>query len=351
MYADNSIVGDADRQTQAALCDKIGRNFQRELGCETMTRAFTKLSLATGLMLLANAPVVSGWQQSKKAAPAQSQGMTVDGVINLIQNGISEDVILTRLHKANVPMELTDDDLIKLKKANVSDNIVKTMIDPAAEVTAPAAPADAVPSPAPVPVAPAAPQAAPAAAEPARNAPATAPAAGTEAADDPDSPHDPGIYLFAKDAQGKPHMRLLDRGAVHYQHPWKSFQQININAKAVFDGPHATIRCTDPNPVFYISWENTGAAVPFDQSVVTPNQFKLVQLTVSNKSRREVGLAIHNEISRKEVLRVAIEKLGSRIFYKVTLRDALLPGEYAFMSSVALSNDVFDFGVDPAPAQ
>jgi hypothetical protein len=43
--------------------------------------------------------------------------------------------------------------------------------------------------------------------------------------------------------------------------------------------------------------------------------------------------------------------VGNRNFYKVTLKDALLPGEYAFISSVALSKDAFDFGVDPAPAQ
>jgi hypothetical protein len=314
------------------------RNFRTGLDVKTMTRSWTTLSLAAGLMLL-TAPVVSAWQQAKPAAPAQSPGMTVDGVINLLQNGISEDVILTRLRKANVPMELTDADLIKLKKANVSDTIVKTMMDPAAEVAAPAAPADPVPPPVPPP------------APPAADGAKTAPAAGSETADDPASPHDPGIYLFAKDAEGKPRMRLLDRGSIQYHNAWKSFQRINVNAKAAFDGPHATIRCTDPNPVFYISWDNTGAAVPFDQSVVTPNQFNLVQLTVSNKNRREASLAVHNEISRKEILRVAIEKVGNRNFYKVTLKDALLPGEYAFISSVALSKDAFDFGVDPAPAQ
>jgi hypothetical protein len=76
-----------------------------------------------------------------------------------------------------------------------------------------------------------------------------------------------------------------------------------------------------------------------------------VQLTASKKHPREAAVAMHNQISSKDFIRVSIEKMGNRNLYKVTLGVPLPPGEYAFISSAPLSNDVFDFGVDSPSAQ
>jgi curli biogenesis system outer membrane secretion channel CsgG len=99
---------------------------------------------------------------AKPAAPPSP----VDSVIQSVKAGLSEGLIIKTLQRDNKPMNLTPGDLVKLKNAGVSENIIGMMLDPASAPAGAAAPA-----PAPVPVAAAPPPAAPA------PAPAPAPAA------------------------------------------------------------------------------------------------------------------------------------------------------------------------------
>ncbi len=93
-----------------------------------------------------------------KPAAAPSQ---VDSVIQSVKAGLSENLIIKTLQRDNKPMNLTPGDLVKLKNAGVSENIIGVMLDPAsapapAAAAAPAA-APAPPPPAPEPVAVSAP--------------------------------------------------------------------------------------------------------------------------------------------------------------------------------------------------
>jgi curli biogenesis system outer membrane secretion channel CsgG len=77
--------------------------------------------------------------------------------------GLSENLIIKTLQRDNKPMNLTPGDLVKLKNAGVSENIIGVMLDPAsapapAAAAAPAAaPAPPPPPPEPAPVAVSAP--------------------------------------------------------------------------------------------------------------------------------------------------------------------------------------------------
>ena len=62
------------------------------------------------------------------------QGLNVDGVLTMVQAGLSEDVIIARLRKEGKAFDLSPDDLVRLKKANTTDNVLKVMIDPNAEL-------------------------------------------------------------------------------------------------------------------------------------------------------------------------------------------------------------------------
>src|SRR5579862_9544922 len=63
-----------------------------------------------------------------KPAAASSQ---VDSVIQSVKAGLSETLIIRTLQRENKPANLTTADLVKLKNAGVSENIINTMLDPA----------------------------------------------------------------------------------------------------------------------------------------------------------------------------------------------------------------------------
>ena len=114
------------------------------------------------------APKAAPAKAATKAAPSQ-----VDSVIESVKAGLSESIIIRTLKKDNKPADLTTADLVKLKNAGVSENIINVMLDPgsspapaaaAAPAPAPAAAAAPAPAPAPEPVAAAAPAPAPSAA-------------------------------------------------------------------------------------------------------------------------------------------------------------------------------------------
>ncbi len=109
---------------------------------------------------------------AKPARAAQKPASQVDNVIQLVKAGMSEGLIIKTLQKQNKPADLTPTDLVKLKNAGVSENIINVMMDPSAAAAPAAAPAPAEPAPQP-----AAPEPAPQAAPPAEAyAPAAAPA-------------------------------------------------------------------------------------------------------------------------------------------------------------------------------
>jgi curli biogenesis system outer membrane secretion channel CsgG len=120
------------------------------------------------------APKAAPAKAATKAAPSQ-----VDSVIESVKAGLSESLIIRTLQRDNKPANLTTADLVKLKNAGVSENIINVMLDPTSAPAAAAAPA----APAPAPVAAAAPAAAPAP-EPAPTAAAApAPSAATTQAE------------------------------------------------------------------------------------------------------------------------------------------------------------------------
>jgi curli biogenesis system outer membrane secretion channel CsgG len=101
----------------------------------------------------------------------------VDSVIQLVKAGMSDDLIIKSLKRTNKASDLSPADMVKLKQAGVSDNVIGVMLDPSS-VPAPAAAAPPPPPPAPEPAP--APAAAPA---PVASAPAPAPTGATTQAE------------------------------------------------------------------------------------------------------------------------------------------------------------------------
>ena len=96
------------------------------------------------------------------AAKPAAAPSPVDSVIQSVKMGLSENLIIKTLQRDNKPMNLTPGDLVKLKNAGVSENIIGAMLDPTsapapAAAVAPAAAPAPPPAPEPAPVAVSAP--------------------------------------------------------------------------------------------------------------------------------------------------------------------------------------------------
>src|SRR5690348_17057707 len=106
---------------------------------------FAALPTAQGVYAQAAKPAARPAAAAPKASP-------VDNVIQLVKSGMSENLIIKTLQRQNKPIDLSPADLVKLKNAGVSENIINVMMDPSSTPAPAAAPAPA-PTPAPAPAA------------------------------------------------------------------------------------------------------------------------------------------------------------------------------------------------------
>jgi curli biogenesis system outer membrane secretion channel CsgG len=113
---------------------------------------------------LGQTPPAAAPAPAPKRAAAPKPASPVDSVIQLVKAGMSDDLIIKSLKKTNKPADLSPADMVKLKQAGVSDNVIGVMLDPTS-TPAPAA-AVAAPPPPPPPPAPVDPPPAPVASAP-----------------------------------------------------------------------------------------------------------------------------------------------------------------------------------------
>jgi curli biogenesis system outer membrane secretion channel CsgG len=126
----------------------------------TLVGLILLVSFVVGMALGQTPAPAAAPKAAPKAAPAKAKAAPspVDSVIESVKAGLSESLIIRTLQRDNKPANLTTADLVKLKNAGVSENIINAMLDPTSAPAAAAAPA----APAPAPVAAAAPAPAPA---------------------------------------------------------------------------------------------------------------------------------------------------------------------------------------------
>jgi len=128
-------------------------------------RPWILTTTALGLLALSFAQQPAAPAKKKAAAPARSQGLTVDSIVAMVQANLSEDLIVTRIRKENKAFDLSPEEMIRLKKSGVSDFILQVMLDPSVEVErlppAPPPPPPSDPGPPPAGEVPPQPAAAP----------------------------------------------------------------------------------------------------------------------------------------------------------------------------------------------
>jgi len=278
--------------------------------------------------------------------------LTNESVVRLIKGGLSDEIVISMIKSQPAKYNLGTDQILALKKESVSDKILAAMIERAS----------GAPGIAPGVVIGGA----------ARPTGAT-PAAGTEAAGDPNdpmTPHDSGIYLYTRDRTGNPQMTMLEPAAYQGSKTGGILSSSltygikKAKMKAVIPGPHASIRTSDPQPVFYFYFEDKAAGLgksPWATGggVSSPNQFVLVNVESKEKNRETIiaefgALGASSGTHEKSMTAFKSEKLRTGL-YKVTPAGDMKPGEYCFMVSsagmgaygagAAGAAQIFDFGI------
>lgn len=263
--------------------------------------------------------------------------MTNAEVITLAKAGLNKTIIINKIQTSKTDFDLSTDALIKLKQANVDDDIVAAMLQ--AKSGKPMVQTSGV---------------------------GTAVAVGDP--NDPASAHDYGIYHY-QDRDGSKKMAQLtvnvsaqNRTGGAFTASMTPFGLGKVKTKANLPGKNASMQLKETRPVFYFYLDtksggfNTVSGIPS-----TPNEIVLVRFNVRSDNR-EITIAKSNAwgakggLSDEYVVGFDSESIGNGV-YKVTPKTDLKNGEYAFYlvnsgnsnASAAVGAKFFDFGVQLIP--
>lgn len=261
-------------------------------------------------------------------AYSQNAPLTKESIVQMVKAGLPEDVIISKIKAEANPPDFSAGDLISLKSAGVSDDVIRALVGPGAKSARPAAR-----------VGP--------------NPPLADP-------NDPLAAHDPGIYLMTTTGQGARKMILVERagsGRVKTAHFFKMALTDGImkaQIRALLPGPRAAVRA-DAQPVFYMYFPPTGNLGSADM-ISSPSQFSLLRLE-RKKDHRETTVAKQGfgrasaGVDEKKTVEFSTEKIRAYV-YKVTPNASLKAGEYAFVAATGVAGTAstqvaaYDFGVD-----
>lgn len=243
---------------------------------------------------------------------AAQQTLNNDAVIKLVKAGLSEDLIVATINAQPGTYDTSTNGLISLKNGGVSDKVVAAIVMKAS-APATAAPAEANP-------------------------------------DDPNSPHDPGVYLYTVDRDGKQKMTFIDQVGVGRE------KTHGRSTKAELPGARAAVRTADSKPVFYMYF-SPNANISEVGTISSPSQFSLVALDKKPDHREtviaHVGWA-HVDYGNDAKKTSLFESQRIRPYtYKVSLNEGMKTGEYAFIATTSMAGTahgatvvMYDFGLD-----
>ena len=264
------------------------------------------------------------------------QALTNDSIIKMVKAGLSDDVVIATVNASPGQYTTTPDALIALKQAGVSENVISAIVN-----------RSAVPPP------------------PATENPVAAPSSNP---DDPGAPHEAGIWVYNGSGSG-PKMTELEPSVYSSGKVGGMFATAmtygiaKTKVKAVIRSAHSNTRVTNPKAVFYFYFEIeqaglSNASTPFG-GTSTPNEYVLIRFDVKGDTRETVigkanAFGASSGVDDKETVNFTYDKLRPGV-YRVTPKEPLKPGEYGFMSPTGTGvgpyaagalNKVFDFGVD-----
>jgi len=241
--------------------------------------------------------------------------LTNEDVLRMVEAKLDEQVIIGKIQSSSCAFDTSVDALLKLKSQGVSDSVVRAMI----------ARGDS--------------NAGSGASSPAKNDP-----------DDPQSPHDPGLYVRPRNASG-PRRLIHVEPAAYSASASPGFAKVKW--KAVLREAHAQLQLDDRSPEFWFYFEDASHGLsPVFAGASSPNEFVLAKMQ-EKKTERELMVAkvaaYHQStgIPSEDVVQFDFTKTASGA-YKVVPRQALAPGEYCLFyqgPTMGTNGKMFDFGI------
>ena len=228
--------------------------------------------------------------------------LTNESLVALKKAGMSDSIIISKIRSSQTKFDTSTNGLIGLKKAGFSDQVIEAVVN-----------AGSAPPAAAAPTAPAA---------------AAAPAAAREGI----------VYLLA----GKSVDMVPANASLEFSSGF-----FDSKSELVLRGRKAQYRIADKKPVFYSTW--------------SPNDAPLVRLKpgsdhddrnlkISSGSYAPFGGSVKYGVRSEDKVDMEAAEKDSRGLYKLTPKEPLKPGEYGFVLTYGMaagaSGRVYDFGVD-----
>jgi hypothetical protein len=73
--------------------------------------------------------------ETAAVAPPAAQGLSIQEVIKMVEAKVPENIIAAKVRKNGVPLDLSPEQLIALKKASASDGLIEMLMDPSKPFT------------------------------------------------------------------------------------------------------------------------------------------------------------------------------------------------------------------------
>jgi hypothetical protein len=237
--------------------------------------------------------------------------LTNDSLIALKKAGLSDSIIISKIKASQTKFDTSTKGLIALKSAGMSDQVIEAVVN-AGSAAAPAAPA------------------APAAAAPA--APATAAVAPGAA------PRESILHLIG----GKSVELAASNASLEVNTGF-----FDSKSELVLRGRKAPYRIADKKPVFYSTWSANDAPLV---RLKPGSDHDDRNLKISSGSFAPFGGSIKYGVRSEDKVDMEASEKDARGLYKLTPKEPLKPGEYGFVLTYGMaagaSGRVYDFGVD-----
>ena len=265
------------------------------------------------------------------AAQPPTNELTVEQVIQLVQAGLSDELIMAKIKKNNKATDLSTDELLKLKSAKVSESIILLLLDPAVQSKVASVPTPA-PTFAPIP------------AEPARTAIINPEKTLSDTSSGVGKAH--GIYLVENSGKltkltntafsSGPKM-----GTLSVIGSTMTFGAHKTKIKATLYGDSAKVRTRNKKPEFLFDFSED----------TSPASYVLIRLDKKSGTRETTigGMRIGGPsmgFDDKKTLKFSAKEvaLGK---YILKLEGDLAAGEYVFCPANGMLAAGYDFGIDP----